>query len=69
MVEMAGRSEKPLFGGSVLDVGAGEKLIKLGVAVVVFVVMAADDGEDFPKPKPDGVAMAGAELVLAVAKL
>lgn len=34
-VEMAGRSEKPvLFGASGLEVGAGEKLMRLGVEVV-----------------------------------
>lgn len=65
---MAGRSEKPLLGSSGLGVDAGEKLIKLGVAEVVFVV-TADDDRDFAKPKPDGVAVAEAEVVLVVAKL
>lgn len=67
---MAGSSEKPVLGGSGLDVGAGEKLIKLGVAEVVFVV-AADDAGDVVKPNPDGVAGTGAEaeVVLAVGKV
>lgn len=70
MVEIAGSSEKPVLGGSDLDVGAGEKLIRLGVAEVGFVV-AAEDAGDVVKPNPEGVAGTGVamEVELAVGKV
>lgn len=63
-MEMAGRSEKPVLGASGLDVGAGEKLIKLGVTEVVWVV-GADEAGEVVKPKPEGVAGTEAEVVAA----
>lgn len=66
MVEMAGSSEKPVLGGSGFDVGAGEKLIKLGVVEVGFVV-AAEDAGDVVKPNPEGVAGTDVEVEVAVA--
>lgn len=64
MVEIAGRSEKPVLGVSGLDIGAGEKLIKLGVTEVVWVV-AADEAGEVVKPKPEGVAGTEVEVVAA----
>lgn len=63
---MAGRSEKPVLGASGLDVGAGEKLIKLGVTEVVWDV-AADEAGDVVKPKPEGVGGGTEAEVVAAA--
>lgn len=52
---MTGNSEKPLFGPSELDIGAGEKLIRLAVVRVVFGVAIIDDGVDDVTVKPDVV--------------
>lgn len=56
-VEMAGRSEKLLLGASILDIGAGEKLIRFDVEVVED---ATDDANGKPEVVCTGAAVAGA---------
>lgn len=64
---MAGNSEKPLFGNSGLDIGAGEKLIILGAVRVVFGVATIGDGADDVTTKPDVVSTdTGAEVAVVV---
>lgn len=63
---MAGRSVKPLFGASGLDIGAGEKLIRLGVVRVVFRVDALiGDGADDVTVKPE-VLITGTDAAVVV---
>lgn len=68
-VEIAGRSENPRFGASCLGVGAGEKVIKLEVAVAVFVVVVINGDGVVVKPNPEGVAGVVTAVVLAVGKV
>lgn len=51
-----------------MGVGAGEKLIKLGVTEAVFVVGTAGFGE-VEKPNPEGVTGVGTVAVLAAGKV
>lgn len=62
---MAGKSEKPLFGASGLDIGAGEKLIKLGVVRVVFSVALIGDGAEDVTVKPEEL-ITGADVAVVV---
>lgn len=61
-MEMTGNSEKPLFGPSELDIGAGEKLIRLEVASVVFGGATIGEGADDVTAKPE-VVNTGADAV------